>query len=121
VHVRTAWGHSGTYQRFLVDEVIPHDDAEDTNVYLILAKVMGGVDPMATMTRSHLEISHLVNLLGRRLDDLPLEGPDPEDVREFKRILYSLHAILSLHFTQEEESFLTILDSGHLHEKTWVP
>ena len=103
--------------RFLVEEILPHDEAEDAKVYPIVAKIMGGTDPTATMTRAHLEISHLVNLLGRTVDDLPPEGPGAEDVRELKRILYGLHAILSLHFAQEEESFLTILDSGTLGER----
>ena len=83
-------------------------------MYPMVAKVIGGVDPTATMTRAHLEISHLVNLLGRTLDELPPSGPDPEDVRELRRILYGLYAILALHFAQEEESYLTLLDTGEV-------
>lgn len=101
-----------TTRRFLLEQVLPHDDGEDATLYPIVARMIGGSDPTATMTRAHLEISHLVNLLGRTIDDLPPEGPDPEDVRELKRILYGLHAILSLHFAQEEEAFLSVLDSG---------
>lgn len=101
-------------RQFLFEEILPHEQSEDTNVYPMVAKIMGGAEPTATMTRAHLEIAHLVNLLGRTLDDLPREGPDPEDVRELKRILYGLHAILALHFAQEEESYLTLLEAGDL-------
>jgi heavy metal translocating P-type ATPase len=99
-------------RRFLVEDVWPHEKAEDTKMYPMVAKVIGGIDPTATMTRAHIEISHLVNLLGRTLDELPPNGPDPADVRELRRILYGLYAILALHFAQEEESYLTLLDTG---------
>jgi heavy metal translocating P-type ATPase len=102
-------------RHFLTREVLPHDEGEDLKLYPTVAKTMGGTDPTATMTRAHLEISHLINLLSRTIDELPQEGPDQEDVRDLKRILYGLHAILSLHFAQEEESFLTVLEWGQ-HE-----
>ena len=89
-------------------------------MYPIVAKVMGGTEATATMTRAHLEISHLVNLLGRTLDELPPEGPDTEDVRELRRVLYGLYAILALHFAQEEESYLTLLDAGHVGQSSDV-
>jgi hypothetical protein len=104
--------------RFLLEEILPHDQSEDARVYPIVAKVMGGTEATATMTRAHLEISHLVNLLGRTLDELPPEGPDTEDVRELRRVLYGLYAILALHFAQEEESYLTLLDAGHIGQSS---
>jgi heavy metal translocating P-type ATPase len=104
-------------RRFLADEVCPHEKTDDTKLYPIVAKLIGGADPTATMSRAHLEISHLVNLLGRMLDELPPDGPDSEDVRELKRILYSLHAILALHFAQEEESYLALLDKADAEDE----
>jgi hypothetical protein len=41
---------------------------------------------------------------------LPAEGPRPEDLRDLRRALYGLHAILALHFAQEEELY-TLLES----------
>ncbi len=99
-------------RRFLVDELWPHEKTDDTKLYPIVAKFIGGADPTSTMSRAHVEISHLVNLLRRTLDELPPNGPDPEDVRELRRILYGLYAILALHFAQEEESYLALLDTG---------
>ncbi|MBV9308770.1 MAG: heavy metal translocating P-type ATPase [Acidobacteriaceae bacterium] len=97
-------------RRFLLEQIVPHDQLEEEKVYPLVAKVIGGTDPTTTMGRSHLEVSHLVDLFRRTVDELPPEGPDGEDIRELRRILYGLHAILKLHFAQEEESYLTLLD-----------
>jgi hypothetical protein len=35
----------------------------------------------------------------------PPGGPRPEDMRDLRRALYGLQAILSLHFAQEEEPY----------------
>ena len=53
---------------------------------------------MATMSRAHREIFHLVELFQRQVDDLPASGPEPADIRDLRRTLYGLHAILRLHF-----------------------
>ena len=95
---------------FLVDELLPHNLGEDATLYPIVAKLIGGHDPIAPMTREHAEIAHLVNLFSRTLDDLPENGPDQEDIREFRRLLYGLNAILKLHLAQEEESYLTLFE-----------
>ncbi len=98
--------------RFLATEILPHDDAEDGTLYPVIARMMGGDEPVAAMARAHREVSHLTGLLRRTLDDLPEQGPAPEDVPEFQRILYGLDAILRLHFAQEEETYLALLDGS---------
>jgi soluble P-type ATPase len=95
---------------FLVDEVLPHNEAEDATLYPAVARLIGGHDPTGPMSREHTEIAHLVNLYSRTLDDVPPDGPDNEDVRELRRMLYGLNAILKLHLTQEEESYLTLFE-----------
>src|SRR5579871_4312350 len=97
--------------RFLVKEVIPHEDAEDATVYPEVAKLIGGDDPTAVMSRAHLEISHLVTVLGRHLEDMMPGGPTPDEIRELKPVLYGLDAILRLHFAQEDESYLSLIDA----------
>ncbi|MGZ6957962.1 MAG: heavy metal translocating P-type ATPase [Acidimicrobiia bacterium] len=97
-------------QRFLVEEIDPHEQAEDHDLYPVLARVLGGNDPTGTMSRAHVEISHLIRRLGRVLDDLGPEGPDPDDIVELRRLLYGLYAILQLHFAQEEEGYLSLAD-----------
>jgi hypothetical protein len=62
------------------------------------------------MSRAHLEIAHMTRVLGRHIGELPPEGPGPEDLRDLRRILYGLDAILRLHFTQEDEAYLALID-----------
>jgi hypothetical protein len=64
------------------------------------------------MSRAHAEIAHLTRLLGGVLADLGPAGPEAEDRIELRRILYGVHAILRLHFAQEEEPYLSLLDHG---------
>ena len=96
--------------RFLVEELDPHEQAEDHDLYPVLARVLGGNDPTATMSRAHVEIAHLIRRLGRVLDDLDPAGPDQDDLIELRRLLYGLHAILQLHFAQEDEGYLSLAD-----------
>ncbi len=97
--------------RFLVTEVLPHEAAEETTVYPAVAKLIGGDDPTQPMNRAHLEIAHLVDILGRHLDELPSEGPAIDDIRDLRRILFGLDAILRLHFAQEDEAYLALMDA----------
>jgi hypothetical protein len=77
-----------------------------------VARRIGGQDPTAAMSRAHLEIAHLTRLYGRLMDELSgTEGPlAHDDLRDLRRVLYGLHAILRLHFAQEEEQYLPLLD-----------
>jgi heavy metal translocating P-type ATPase len=97
--------------RFLTTEVLPHNDAEDAIIYPAVAKLIGGEDPTAVMSRAHQEISHLVNILGRYLADMAKTNPDAEDVRDLRRVLYGLDAILRLHFVQEDESYFALIEA----------
>lgn len=94
--------------RFLVEEIAPHEEAEDKLLYPVLARVLGGDDPTVTMSRGHVEIAHQIRRLGRVLDDVDPSGPDDDDVLELRRLLYGLHAILELHFEQEDEGYLLL-------------
>jgi heavy metal translocating P-type ATPase len=96
--------------RFLNDELLPHEEAEDRALYPVVAEVLGGTDPTGSMSRSHVEIGHHVRRLGRLLEQIPPEGPDEDDLTEIRRILYGLHAILRLHFAQEDESYLSLAE-----------
>ena len=102
-------------RRFLEERLLPHEQTEDATVYPLVALAIGGEAPTAAMSRAHLEIAHLVRLFGRMLDELPAENGAalaPDDLRDLRRILYGLHAILRLHFAQEEEQYLPLLEDG---------
>ncbi|MGH8928816.1 MAG: heavy metal translocating P-type ATPase [Acidimicrobiia bacterium] len=92
----------------LLDEILPHEAEDERIVYPKLASLLGGNDPLAAMSRTHREIFHLVNSYQRLLADLPVRGPQPADMKDLRRILYSLHAILRLHFDQEEELYFSL-------------
>jgi heavy metal translocating P-type ATPase len=102
---------------FLAERLLPHEKAEDAVVYPLVADIIGGEDPTATMSRAHIEISHLIKVFGRVLDEMPEKGPGPEDIREIRRILYGLYAILTLHFAQEEESYLALIEERMKSDK----
>jgi heavy metal translocating P-type ATPase len=94
--------------RLLVEEVEPHEEAEEAVLYPTLARVLGGTDPTGPMSRAHVEIAHQIRRLGQLLDDIGPEGPDDEDVVELRALLYGLYAVLRLHTTQEEENYLSL-------------
>ena len=98
---------------FLELAIVPHEREDERTIYPEIASALGGEDPLASMSRSHREIFHLVGVYGRILDDLPETGPGPADLRDLRRLLYSLHAILRLHFDQEEELYGS-LDENYL-------
>jgi heavy metal translocating P-type ATPase len=96
-------------------EVVPHEEAEEATLYPALERVIGGRDPTGPMSRAHAEILHQIRRLGRLLDDIGPEGADADDVAELRRVLYGLDAILLLHTTQEDESYLSMDDGS----RTW--
>jgi heavy metal translocating P-type ATPase len=98
--------------RFLVDEILPHEAAEDAELYPVLARVLGGSDPTGSMTRGHAEIGHLTRRLGRLLADVDGASLDGDDATDARRLLYGLHAVLSLHFSQEDEGYLSLASEG---------
>jgi len=92
--------------RVLVEDIEPHERAEEAELYPLLARVMGGSDPTGTMSRVHVEISHLVRRLGRVLGEIDGDRLQGDDLTEVRRVLYGLEAILRLHMAQENESYL---------------
>ena len=93
--------------RLLRDVLEPHELAEELELYPVLEAAIGGHEPMSTLSRSHREISRLINRLEvatERIDGPMTKG----DVDEIRRLLYGLHAILALHMAQEEEGFLSL-------------
>jgi len=96
----------------LVRDVLPHELAEERELYPALGRHLGGSDPMAAMTSGHAEIVHRVRRLGRLLDELGDDQLDEYDVTELRRSLYGLQAILKLHTAQEDESYLVLTEDA---------
>ncbi len=104
---------------FLQERLVRHEEEEEAAVYPVVSQLMGGEDPMGTMARAHLEIEHLGRVYAHLLEGLPPEGPGTEDLVDLRRVLYGLHAILRLHFAQEEEAYSWLAAEGS-HEEVQV-
>ncbi|MQS08144.1 heavy metal translocating P-type ATPase [Streptomyces alkaliphilus] len=97
--------------RLLEDRLLPHEYAEEHELYPALAGVLGGAEATATMSRAHAEIERLARRVRTHLD---LLGPDagefpPEQVVDLRAVLYGLHTVLRMHFAQEEESYFSMI------------
>jgi heavy metal translocating P-type ATPase len=91
--------------QMLEEELLPHENHEQQTVYPILESLLVGENPTGPLIHTHGEIRRLSRLFARRVAQLPPAGPSPEDLRDMHRLLYGLHAILSLHFAQEDELY----------------
>ncbi len=97
--------------QFLEHQLIPHAKAEDIALYPVVGRALGSPEATATMSREHAAIAALTEELGRfRLALFDAALTDAQ-VREARRILYGLYAIIELHFAKEEEIYLPILES----------
>ena len=97
-------------RRLLNERMLPHEAADDAGLYPVVARIIGGTDPTGPMSRAHVEIRTLAGMLSRLVDGMPADGPGPADLRDLRRVLYGLHAILRLHFAQEDESYLSLFE-----------
>jgi heavy metal translocating P-type ATPase len=100
-----AWHELQAMRAFLVDDLVPHEQEEDREVFPLLARAVGSDDVTAGLHRTHTEIFHLVRFVDRLVRELPETGPSPEDLTDLRRVLYGLDAIMRLHMAQEEELY----------------
>ena len=96
--------------QLLTEEIGPHEQAEEHELYPALDRLFGSRDVTATMSRAHAEIAHQIRRLGQLLDDIGPGPPDETDLADLHSLLYGLHAILRLHTAQEDESYLSLSD-----------
>jgi len=114
----------------LEDEQLPHERAEEQDLYPLAARALGGSDPMAALSRAHAEIERHIRHLRATVDAIDAvrepTGGQPEDVAkpstsaligvdelvELRRVLYGLYAVLRLHNVQEEEIVFGLRTTG---------
>jgi hypothetical protein len=95
--------------RYLTERLLPHEHAEETQLYPALAPFVGGQEATAPMSRTHAEIDRLTTRLATHLQLADAAGGlDAADVEDVQATLYGLYAVLRLHFLQEEESYFTL-------------
>ena len=94
--------------RQLQTQLLPHERADDRQVYPGVMALLGGDDPLAAMSRTHREIFSLIRRLQRAIEPLAASDVPPAALREIQALLYSLDAIVRLHFAQEDELYFTL-------------
>ncbi len=96
---------------FLTERILPHEQAEESRLYPALARPLGGGEATATMSRTHAEIRRLSDRIGTHLAVAQASGGiQPDQVDDLLACLYGLHAVLRLHFLQEEENYFTLAE-----------
>ncbi|GJF10096.1 ATPase P [Mycolicibacterium cyprinidarum] len=95
---------------FLSETLIPHIEAEDSQLYPALHDILGGSETTATMSRMHVEIEMLAHRLKTHLEQADAAGAlHLDQVADLLSGLYGLHALLRLHFVQQEENYFALV------------
>jgi hemerythrin-like domain-containing protein len=95
----------------LAEKILPHEQAEETQLYPALARPLGSSEATATMSRTHAEIKRLSDRIGTHLAEAQAAGAiQPDQVDDLLACLYGLYALLRLHFVQEEENYFTLAE-----------
>ncbi|WP_262413762.1 heavy metal translocating P-type ATPase [Actinacidiphila acidipaludis] len=95
--------------RLLSERLLPHELAEERELYPALASALGGSEATATMSRAHTEIHRLARRVGAHLRLADAQGGlGSEQLDDLRACLYGLHGVLRLHFVQEEENYFSL-------------
>jgi heavy metal translocating P-type ATPase len=95
--------------RFLHDDLLPHEHEEEQRLYPVVARYIGGPESVAVARREHAEVAHLARVLSGMIDAMDPSGPDEEELTGLRRVLYSLSAVLSMHRSGEEERITAVV------------
>ncbi|WP_030842254.1 heavy metal translocating P-type ATPase [Streptomyces hygroscopicus] len=95
--------------RLLTERLLPHEYAEEHQLYPALAPMLGGPETTATMSRAHTEIERLSRRIATHLRLAHARGGlDAGQLDDLRSCLYGLHTVLRLHFSQEEENYFSL-------------
>lgn len=96
---------------FLTRRLIPHAKAEDNTLYPVIGEILGSPRATATMSRDHTEIGKLTEELASLRSQISA-AVSLAQLKALRRILYSLYALIKIHFAKEEEIYLPLLDQN---------
>lgn len=95
----------------LNDRILPHEKAEESQLYPALALPLGSGEATATMSRTHAEIQRLADRIAIHVALARSAGAIQTDqVDDLLACLYGLYTLLRLHFIQEEESYFSLTE-----------
>jgi hemerythrin-like domain-containing protein len=97
---------------FLKEHLIPHAKAEEAVLYPEVERAMAAPRATAPMARDHMEVAALTAELGEI--EARIDGEEVADtvLTDARRVLYGLYALVKLHFTEEEEIYVPILEDA---------
>ena len=96
---------------FLTERLLPHEQAEETQLYPALARPLGSGEATATMSRTHAEIQRLADRIATHVGLAQASsGIQQDQVEDLLACLYGLYAVLRLHFLQEEENYFVLAE-----------
>jgi len=95
---------------FIQSVLLPHEHAEEGTLYPALADPLGSAEATATMSRMHAEIDRLARRLHTDVTVAVEAGTVTGGQKaDLLACLYGLHALLTLHFVAEEESYFSLV------------
>lgn len=97
---------------FALRELLPHAERENHLLYRAVEEALHAPGATRTMSREHVEIRRFLDEL-TTLSSSIREGHDldPSTIRDLRRVLYGLHAVLVLHFEKEDEVYTALLEA----------
>jgi hemerythrin-like domain-containing protein len=97
---------------FLRHHLIPHAKAEEAVLYPEVERALAAPRATAVMSRDHVEVARLTAELVA-IEARLGEGEEPSHLQaDARRVLYGLYALLQLHFAEEEEIYVPILEEA---------
>jgi hemerythrin-like domain-containing protein len=97
-------------QEALVDQLVPHEQSEEAELYPALARTLGSAEAIAPMSRAHAEIARLTRRLQAHVAFLDQGGDlDIERQQDLLACLFTLSGLLQLHYLQEEENYFALV------------
>ncbi|WP_040631173.1 heavy metal translocating P-type ATPase [Smaragdicoccus niigatensis] len=100
---------------FLFQDLLPHEDAEETALYPELAVSLGSGEATTAMSGTHVEMGRLARRIHAHLKVAEAAGTIRQSQAEdLAASLYGLHALARLHFAQEEENYFVLAASDEI-------
>jgi iron-sulfur cluster repair protein YtfE (RIC family) len=96
---------------FLRAHLVPHARAEEQVLYPAVEEAMAAPGATATMRADHVEIVSRIDRLADTAATVASRWTDPAVARDLSHQLVGLSAILLLHFRNEEDVLLPVLDT----------
>lgn len=97
---------------WLRGELAAHARAEEAVLYPAVAAALGSPDATRTMVEDHRRLRTLTDELTPLADAFGAGPLSLTQLTSLRRVLYGLHALVSIHLLKEEEVYLPILDAA---------